>query len=196
MSDRTRIEAGFPEAQRDRVARLYWQAFSGKLGLVLGPEARALDFLTPALRPSHAFCALDDDGRVIGVAGFSSDDDTFVAGDAEGLRRVYGRFGMAWRGVLLEVLERPRDPGLLVMDGIFVSEAARGRGVGSALLETICTEARRRGKRGVRLDVIDTNPRARALYERQGFAPGETQPTGLFRPVFGFREATAMIRPV
>lgn len=44
------------------------------------------------------------------------------------------------------------------MDGMFVTEAARGRGIGTRLLTAIKQEAKARGLRQVRLDVIDTTP--------------------------------------
>ena len=88
--------------------------------------------------------------------------------------RTYGRpmagsvgCGVLW---LLSALERDLAPGVLLMDGIFVADAAtrprdrdatfvgdQGRGAGAG------------GVSVVRLDVIDSNPRARALYEREGF---------------------------
>jgi RimJ/RimL family protein N-acetyltransferase len=46
----------------------------------------------------------------------------------------------------------------------------------------------------VRLDVIDTNPRARALYERKGFVATGEQKLGPLKPVFGFSSATTLIK--
>ncbi|WP_281858820.1 GNAT family N-acetyltransferase, partial [Litoreibacter halocynthiae] len=104
--------------------------------------------------------------------------------------------GGLWRGVLLDQLERDLADGQLLMDGIFVDVAARGKGVGTALLDAIIEQARDAGCHDVRLDVIDTNPRARALYERQGFvASGEVDAWPLHR-VFGFRKATTMVREI
>jgi ribosomal protein S18 acetylase RimI-like enzyme len=78
------------------------------------------------------------------------------------------------------------------MDGIFVSASARGQGVGTMLLDAVRVKAIDFGLARIRLDVIDSNPRARALYERQGFVALETSETGLFRHVFGFRSSTRM----
>ena len=74
-----------------------------------------------------------------------------------------------------------------------MAQAARGQGVGSALLKAIIAEARRRGYHHVRLDVIDTNSRARALYERIGFVASDTHQLGPLRHVFGFRATTTMV---
>ena len=39
--------------------QLYWQAFGGKLGRVLGPDARALAFLERVIREDHVIVALE-----------------------------------------------------------------------------------------------------------------------------------------
>lgn len=53
------------------------------------------------------------------------------------------------------------------------AEAARGRGVGRAMLDRLLTEARARGYRRVSLETgtMDAFAPARALYEGAGFAP-------------------------
>ena len=62
----------------------------------------------------------------------------------------------------------PAELGPFVI-AMFVVPAARGAGVGAALLRTLLAEARARGHRQVWLDVTSTNPYAAALYERLGF---------------------------
>lgn len=54
---------------------------------------------------------------------------------------------------------------------VWVAPAARGRGVGDALLAAAIDEARRRGRARAVLDVGVANAPARALYRRHGFAP-------------------------
>ncbi|WP_424968731.1 GNAT family N-acetyltransferase [Dinoroseobacter sp. S375] len=190
------VRAGFPEAQRDRAAALYWQAFQGKLHRLMGPEAKALSFLRQVADPDFAISALGPDGRLLGVAGFKTAEGGFMGGEMADLRAVYGGLGALWRGLGLSVLERPVTPGILLMDGIMVEASARGQGIGRALLTAIKQTARSQGCRQVRLDVIDTNPRARALYEREGFVAGDTTDLGPFRALFGFRSATTMICPL
>jgi ribosomal protein S18 acetylase RimI-like enzyme len=188
------VQLGLPEHLRAQAAALYWQAFGQKLGRVMGPDARALRFLHRVIRADHAIVALED-GQLLGLVGFKTPHAAFAGGGFGDMWAVYG-VGALWRAALLRLLERDVDNARFLMDGLCVSEGARGRGVGTALLAAITDEARVRGYGAVRLDVIDTNPRARALYERQGFVAVRTAGLGVLRHVFGFDSATTMVRGV
>lgn len=188
------VSKGFGAGERAEVARLYWQAFGGKLGRVMGPDGRALTFVEQVLSPGHALCARDGGGALLGVAGFKTPGGALVGGGYPEMAAIYGRWGALWRGVLLGLLERDVDNDRFLLDGIFVAERARGMGVGTALLRAVIAEAGARGYDEVRLDVIDSNPRARALYEREGFAAVDESRLGLLRLVFGFARATTMVR--
>lgn len=64
------------------------------------------------------------------------------------------------------------------VQGLAVDPMDRGRGLGRALLEAACEEARRQGANRITLRVLSTNHVARRLYEKAGFAvegvlPGE-----------------------
>ncbi|EYD72039.1 GNAT family N-acetyltransferase [Limimaricola hongkongensis] len=189
-----KIAPGFAAAERPRIAALYWEAFGPKLGRVLGPRPRALRFIEVALDPAHALCAREADGTLLGVAGFKTAHGALVSGGLRGMRAAYGGVGATWRAGLLALLETDVDNRRFLIDGIFVAPEARGRGVGSRLIEALAQEARMRGHAEIRLEVIDENPRARALYERRGFVAAEHHPLGPLRMIFGFRAATTMIR--
>jgi GNAT superfamily N-acetyltransferase len=187
------IDHGFAETERRQIAALYWEAFGAKLGRAMGPRAKALLFFEAALNPSHAICARDMDGQLLGVAGFKTAEGALVGGSIGDMAQVYGWPGALWRVALLTALERDTENVRFLMDGIFVAAEARGQGVGTELLAAIAAEARRRGYAELRLDVVDGNDRARALYEREGFQAVATQSTGILRHIFGFRSATTMI---
>ena len=190
------ISIGFTDDERAHVAALYWQSFGAKLAKVLGPRERAEAFFRQILNPDFALAARDEDGALLGLAGLKTAKGSLLDGTFSDLSQSYGWFGAVWRGVMLSVLERKLQDGVLQMDGIFVDESARGRGVGTALLGAVSEQARTCGAKTVQLDVIDTNPRARALYEKVGFEPISEEKTGPFRWVFGFSSATRMERPV
>lgn len=124
------ISAGFTDAERNDVARLYWQAFSAKLGKILGPDARAFTLFAQIISPEFALIAHHPVGAAIGVK--------------------------------------------------------------TALLHAIKDQAKVLGLRHVQLDVIDINPRAQALYLREGFVPGQVEDIGPLRWIFGFAKSTRM----
>ncbi len=193
---RVQIVAGLPAPLLDEAAALYWQAFGGKLGRVMGPDDRALRFLRRVIRRDHALVALDETGALLGLAGFKTPQGSFAGGDLSDMRAVYGLSGLLWRAPLLALLSREIDNDRFLLDGLCVTARARGLGIGTALLSAIEEEARARGYAHVRLDVIDTNWRARALYARLGYLAVKTERLGLLRHVFGFAAAVTMVKPL
>lgn len=186
------ITQGFESSERPIVAALYWEAFSTKLGRVMGPDHKALRFITQQLDPQFALVARDTDGKVLGVAGFKTSEGALIGGGFTDLVRAYGWVSTLWRAPLLAMLERDLADDILLMDGICVEPAARGMGVGSALLDAILDTARARNLNAVRLDVINTNPRAKALYERKGFVNVGEEHLGPLSWIFGFRSSHKM----
>lgn len=190
------ISVGFPEHLRDAAAALYMEAFGAKLGPILGRGDRARDFLASVMSPRHAVAAVTQDGELLGLAGFHDERGALVGGGFRDLARAYGTLGALWRAPLLAIFEREPAPGQLLMDGVVVSPAARSRGIGRALLMRIAALAKETGRREVRLEVVDANPRARALYEKLGFESRSETGSSLLRPFFGFSRATTMVLPV
>jgi ribosomal protein S18 acetylase RimI-like enzyme len=188
-----KITQGFHDTERATVATLYWEAFSAKLGLVMGPEEKALQFIETQLNPEFAVTARGPDNQVLGVAGFKTSKGALIGGKMPDLARAYGWVSALWRAPILALVERDLADDVLLMDGICVADAARGMGVGSALLDEIKITAQDRGLGAVRLDVIDTNPRAKALYVRKGFVEISQEHLGPLRWVFGFSSATQMV---
>jgi ribosomal protein S18 acetylase RimI-like enzyme len=181
---------------RPQAARLYWEAFGGKLGRVLGPDERALRFFQRVIRGDLCFTAVDAAGQLLGIAGYKTPSGSFAGGTWADLTEVYGHWGGRWRGAVLWSLGREVDNDRFLIDGICVARAHRGKGVGSQLLAALYQEAADLGYGAVRLDVIQDNFRARALYERQGFRAVQTESLGLLRYLFGFASATTMVRPL
>ena len=188
-----KITVGIPQKDREEAAALYWDAFGEKLGFTLGPKYQALMFVRDVLRPDHGICAHDDDGKLLGIAGFKTVHGSLVGGDFKDMRKTYGWISAAIRMSLLSLLEKDFENERFLMDGLFVAPEMRGKGVGTALLDAVIDEARRRGYVQVRLDVVDTNPRAKALYRHVGFRELRTVKIGPLKYIFGFSASTTMV---
>jgi ribosomal protein S18 acetylase RimI-like enzyme len=83
---------------------------------------------------------------------------------------------LARSGVLLDRLTPPVPADSVYVTSLAVAPDARGRGVGSALMARVETEACRRGAARLALDVSRANAGGRAFYARLGFV--ETPPAG------------------
>ena len=189
------VRRGVPAGAERRVAELYWEAFGRKLGAALSPPDTGRRFIATHLRHDRAVVALAGN-RVVGVAGFQLDGRGLTGGGAADVLKTYGTVRGLPRLALLALLERTPAPGQLLMDGIAVDADHRGRGIGGVLLGEIVRVAAENGCGRVRLDVIDVNPRARALYERHGFTATRTEQTPYLRRLMGFGAVTTMHRGV
>lgn len=185
---------GLPEPYRAAAADLYWQAFGGKLGPVMGPPARAQTYLRRVLHLDQCF-AIVHKNTLLGIVGLHSDAGTFAGGTARDFGAVYGSLRGLWRLSLL-VLVGSKDPdlGALMIDGFSVQAAARGQGVGAALMEAVFSYARAQGFDAVQLDVVGSNWRARGFYQRHGFIMQSQRRIGPLRFIFGFDSTVRMLR--
>jgi len=186
---------GFAPQHRAEVTDLYLDAFGPKLARFLGRGARIRDFVHETLNANFAVVAIDTQtGRVVGVAGFRTEQGGLTERFGARLHGHYGPFGGFWRGLILNLLQTQERSDKLLVDGIAVAERYRGSGIGTALLHALDVKAAALGKQGIRLDVIDENRRAQALYARHGYTVTDAHDIGLLRVIFGFRRATQMTR--
>ena len=83
------------------------------------------------------------------------------------------------------------------LESLAVDARYRGHGIGTQLLERCFDESIRAGKREISLHVVDTNPRAKQLYERMGFRTVRTERFGWFASRWmGFSAQYFMVRPL
>ena len=189
-------QVGLPEHLWQDAAALYEEAFRQKFTPILRSKEKRIRLLEKSICPEFAIVALQDD-KLLGVCGFHDGDKSFTGGGK--MSDVFEQAGPLrglWALLLLSLLERKPDTDELLMDGIVVDAAARGHGVGTGLLERLVIYAEERGLKTIRLDVVDTNPAARRLYERKGFAAMKTEQAPYLRKLMGFSAATTMVKTV
>ncbi len=138
------------------------------------------EFFRAELLPLQTTRVCERGRWVVGVAMLHLDGSPHH-GSARTCWRLLRRQLGLWRGlraflgwVLLHFfMDRriPRDPDLVYIKALAVAETERGRGVGTRLIEDTAQWAREQQRPWLALHVLDSNVRARRLYERLGFRP-------------------------
>jgi len=187
-----RIEPLLPEAAREAAAELYWDAFGRLLRPALGSSPRAVRVLADGIDPRRGIVAMDGD-ELIGVIGLHYAGHAFTHLRARSVVRHLGVRGVPRLVPLLLFNGRP-DSGEIRLDGLAVREDRRGQGVGGLLLREAAHRTALLGIDVIRLEVVDTNPRARKLYEREGYVAVRTEATPYLRRMMGFGAVTTMER--
>lgn len=168
------IEHGLPRELRDQAVEIFEEAFGRKLRSAVRDPAKRMEFMRRAFLADHTIIARRGD-VLLGMAGLSSKDGDYGGGlmgrswDPRPYRDLLGWSGAIWAVWGTRLSDRRPKADEIYIDGIAVSPTARGLGIGTRLLDEAQAIARAGGKRFVRLDVIDTNPRAQALYARLGY---------------------------
>jgi ribosomal protein S18 acetylase RimI-like enzyme len=172
---------------------LYYDALKEKLVPVFGPRGNGIAFLSGCLNREKCLVAFAKE-ELVGILGLQDEKGGFLQ---PSLSKIIKRFGLVsglYRFGLLVLLEHKIEPGELYLDGVAVLDTQRKKGIGSRLISEFEKIGREKGYDRVTLEVIDTNPRAKALYERLGYKTVRTHAVWPFTRVFGFSSADVMTK--
>ncbi|MBT8368137.1 MAG: GNAT family N-acetyltransferase [Deltaproteobacteria bacterium] len=164
---------------------LYLNAFKDKLGPILGNDRRARDVLINNVNATQCLAAICDQ-RLVGILSIQHSAGRFLNPTLSAMVRAYGWPGGILRLFGLALLDHSTAADELYVDGIAVIEEKRGNGIGSGLLELLEKMAMKKGSRRISLEVIDTNPKAEALYRRLGFKVVKQKTLRLLNFIFKF----------
>jgi len=195
------ITSDLPIHLRHQAAAIFYQAFAPKIDhLLLKPKSpqQAIRIYEACINFNAGFYALHR-GEVVGLAGLQYRNLKFDKLTWSSLIKEFGFWGTVYRMALLFVSNRilsPLDKDEIRIESLAVAEGMRGKQIGTSLLNTVFEFARSNGFNTVSLEVVDTNQRARQLYERLGFIPVKTTKYGRFTRRAGFSADIKMIRPL
>ncbi len=187
-----KIREGIGEEFRAQAASLYWDAFALKLDKALGPAEKGRSYFEQTLNLNRAFIAYEGD-ELLGLAGFDIGEGGLVQESFYKMFQIYG-FSSFWRILLLSIFGRERNAQTLYIDGIVVAAAHQNQGIGSKLIQALEQKARSQSIHTISLDVINTNPRAQALYHAQGFKTKNIRKLYFLSRLYHFQSATHMIK--
>lgn len=183
--------------QKRQAATLFYEAFAMKFhGLLAMPQDEELckAFLYESINYEIGHYAIQGK-EVLGVAALATGKDSFDQMTYAIMRKYFSLFGalLRWTGyTIFQIFHQRPDNDTVLIDALFVSSTSRGKGIGSMLLEHTIEYTRSIGRNKLILGVVNTNPRAKKLYERFGFEVYKTQKTGRFTQRAGFTSSHDM----
>jgi ribosomal protein S18 acetylase RimI-like enzyme len=187
------FQRGLPECYRSSAASLYDEAFGQKFSVAVRSDQKRLSLLEDCFVREYAIVAITDN-KLVGIAGFHTPSGSLTGRIT--YRYLVSRLGFLkgnWAALIFSLYERKPVSGELLMDGIAVHRDYRGKRIGSNLLDELSRYARENKYDQIRLDVIETNPRARKLYERKDFKAIKTEKFPYLRWLLGFGRSTTMV---
>jgi len=183
----------------EEVVDLYIEAFRQKAVYLefLTQEIESIRaILRRTIHPEYGIYALRS-GQVIGFAGLDDGKHgIFMVPEWKPYVEVFGLFGGTWRYGTQKFFGgyKRHNSSTLRIDCLAVAGVARGRGVGTQLLKSVFSYAEELGRSAVSLEVVDTNPKARALYERLEFRLTREKHFGAVTRAAGFEALHFMLK--
>lgn len=152
---------------RDALVRLFCSTFPEVIVPVFGSAERCARLLERSLTNGRILTAIRKD-QLVGFAGLHYSRQEWFDPSLTQLLGV-----MQWSTLRVMVMgiilfKRPK-PDALHLDTLAVHPDMRGQGIGTHLIQAVKALAQSEGKRRITLEVEDTNPRAKRLYERMRF---------------------------
>ena len=143
-------------------------------------KEQAIDFLY------HAFCCGDGEfgykdhqvvvegGCIVALVGrrIAKDNLKYIMAAIKQIFGYYGFYkgvGVLIRGLRFEAIVAPPVRDIVCLHNLAVSLERQGRGMGAQFIKSFLAKEKERGVATVSLNVAETNPKAKVLYERLGF---------------------------
>lgn len=154
----------------DQMAEILEDGFYLKFSKILGTRDQFRESIKVIINRELCYGYLESN-NLKGVAVLKDKTTHPVLYPFNKLRKVLGFFSALKAKIMLYLifgLDKV-DSDTLKLEIISVSKDSRGEGIGHKLLEHVEKYAKDKGFKTLTLDVIDTNPRAKKLYEETGY---------------------------
>ncbi len=159
---------GLSEELRLPAAKLIYDTFERKFRYLLSPRDKGISLIANSINPDYGLVVLQND-ELVGIGGAKDIKGELIqVGLNTWLRTYHIRVfqimvvsGLFWF--------RRVQPNVLWVDNLSVVASAQGQGIGTKMIQEFIRYGRERGYRTLKLEVINANMRAKALYEHIGF---------------------------
>jgi ribosomal protein S18 acetylase RimI-like enzyme len=185
------IKLGIPEELRHQAAIICYEGFRSQIEWLIGSQHKGITLLEHSLNTELGLTA-QMQGQLVGFVGLQYENRSFFRFERSHCIRELGLL----RGLLVFLLFNLSAtqilPEEMFITVIVVDASMRGKGIGTLLMQAVFGIAQQNQCHAIVLDVIDTKPDARRLYERLGFKPVRTIEYGYLRSLIGSSANTTM----
>lgn len=187
------------EEQKEEASKIYFEAFSKKFAnfwLFESDEAIATSCLKDGVHFDRGLYAVLD-GHVLGIMGLDFDKEEYKKLTYKTFRKYYSVWGafqrVFWNFIIFKLSANVKREKLHV-DAVAVSKDARGMGIGTMLFNRVFEMAKEKDCDKISLTVVDTNPKAKKLYEKLGFKVVKVYEYGKATERAGFTKEILMVK--
>ena len=163
-----KITESINKNQHIRAIEILYYAFEQKIRALIKSKEKALAIYNKSLKNDQVFYALLD-GNVVGLIGLQYKNKTFLEFKYRDLRKYFNPLQSYFIYKIYKLTSPKIKDDVLRIDSIAVDKSFRNLGIGTQLINKVFEFAKNKGFKKVILEVINTNPKAKGLYERIGF---------------------------
>jgi ribosomal protein S18 acetylase RimI-like enzyme len=156
------------DRQMDSAIDVFYYAFKRKIRTLIKSEKKAKAIYKKAINHDRVLYTLVGD-KVVGVIGLHYGGRNFMEFKYNDLRQQFNPFTSFFIWFFYKIVSPRATDDVLRIDSVAVDKNSRSMGIGTALIKKVFEMAREKKFNEVILEVVDTNPRAKELYERLGF---------------------------
>lgn len=189
------------EEQKEEASKIYFEAFSKKFAnfwLFESDEAIATSCLIDGVHFDRGLYAVLD-GHVVGIMGLDFDKEEYKKLTYQTFRKYYSAWGafqrVFWNFIIFKLSANVKREKAHV-DAVAVDSSSRGMGIGSMLFSKAFEVAKAKNCNKISLTVVDTNPRAKKLYEELGFDVVKVYEYGKSTERAGFTKEILMVKEI
>ncbi len=186
------IKQKLTSEHKTAVSALFISALGEKFLPILGQKSKAVALLNASYNRKNCFLALEQN-KLLGFLAFQTKRKSFLAISLKNMCKIFGFLPGIAKALALSLLNYRCKSGEFYIDAIAVAEAARGKGAGTKLINASLGYAKTQGFKFASLQVINTNPKAKALYEKLGFRVVKKSTTFPFNAIFKWNFQSAYL---
>jgi ribosomal protein S18 acetylase RimI-like enzyme len=169
LDSQIEIKPGIPDELRHQVATICYEGFRSQIEWLIGSQQKGVALLEPSFDTELGLTA-QMQGKPVGFVGLKYENRPFFKFERSHCIRELGLL----RGFLAFLVFNNISPAKPLSDEMYIAvlvvdPSMRGKGIGTVLMQAAFEIAQQNQCSAVVLDVANTNPDARRLYERLGF---------------------------